>query len=118
MSSSIFIVFFQKGNTIMLDLIQRHLPEIRQICAKFNVSRLELFGSAANGNFDEQTSDIDLLVEFKPIKQGRYADTYFGLLEAINNLFGRDVDLIMTRAIKNQYFLQKINQCRETLYAA
>jgi uncharacterized protein len=102
----------------MLKLIEKHISEIRQICSQFNVSRLEIFGSALTEDFDYSSSDIDLLVEFKPLKQGQYADAYFGLLDAMKNLFGRDVDLVMTRAIKNQYFLQEINQNREVLYAA
>ena len=102
----------------MVELIEEHLSEIRRICLLFNVSRLEIFGSALDENFDRASSDIDLLVEFKPLKQGLYADTYFGLLEALRNLLGRDVDLVMTKAIKNPYFLQKINQKRLVLYAS
>jgi len=102
----------------MVDIVEKHLSEIRLLCSRFNVSRLELFGSALSENFNRKSSDIDFLVEFKPLKQGRYADTYFGLLEALKNLFGRDVDLVMTKAVKNPYFLQKINQKRQILYAA
>lgn len=102
----------------MVELIEEHFSEIRRLCLRFNVSRLELFGSALSENFDRASSDIDLLVEFKPLKQGLYADTYFGLLEALKNLLGRDVDLVMTKAIKNPYFLQKINQKRLLLYAS
>jgi len=102
----------------MLDIIEKHLSEIRRLCSQFNVSRLEIFGSALNEDFDQLSSDIDFLVEFKPLKQGRHADAYFGLLEAIKNLLGRDVDLVMTKAIKNPYFLQKINHKRQVLYAA
>jgi hypothetical protein len=102
----------------MLDIIEKHLSEIQRICSQFSVSRLEIFGSALSEDFDQTSSDIDLLVEFKPLKQGRYADTYFGLLEAMKNLFGREVDLVMTKAIKNPYFLQEINRKRQVLYAA
>ena len=102
----------------MLDLIDKHLSEIRQLCSQFNVSRLELFGSSLTETFDPDSSDIDLLVEFKPLKQGQFADAYFGLLEAVKKLLGRDVDMVMTKAVKNQYFLQEINQKRQLLYAA
>ncbi len=102
----------------MVELIEKHSSEIRQICSQFNVSRLEIFGSALTKDFDRTSSDIDLLVEFKPLKQGQYADFYFGMLEALKNLFGRDVDLVMTKAIKNPYFLQKINQKRQVLYVS
>jgi len=102
----------------MLELIEKHLSEIQLICSQFNVSRLEIFGSALSESFAQKSSDIDLLVEFKPLKQGQHADTYFGLLESLKNLLGRDVDLVMIKAIRNPYFLQKINQNRKVLYAA
>ncbi len=102
----------------MVDIIEKHISEIRQLCSQFNVSRLELFGSSLSENFHENLSDIDFLVEFKPLKQGQFADTYFGLLEALKKLLGRDVDMVMTKAIKNPYFLQEINQKRQLLYAA
>jgi predicted nucleotidyltransferase len=102
----------------MLDIVEKHLSEIRVICSQFNVSRLEIFGSALSEDFGQASSDIDLLVEFKPLQRGRHADAYFGLLEAIKNLLGRNIDLVMTKAIKNPYFLQKINQRKQVLYAA
>ena len=80
---------------------------------------MALFGSAiADAFFDSEASDLDFLVEFQPLEQGQYADTYFGLLAALEELFQRPVDLLMVRAIKNPYFIQAINQTRELLYAA
>jgi hypothetical protein len=102
----------------MLDIVEKHLSEIQQICLRFNVSRLELFGSALSENFNQTSSDIDLLVEFKPLEQGQNANAYFSLLETMKKLLGRDVDLVMTKAIKNPYFLQEINNKRQVLYAA
>jgi len=102
----------------MVDIIEKHLSEIQQICLRFNVSRLELFGSALSENFNQTSSDIDLLVEFKPLEQGQNANAYFSLLETMKKLLGRDVDLVMTKAIKNPYFLQEINNKRQVLYAA
>jgi len=102
----------------MLDIIEKNLTEIQKLCSRFDVSKLELFGSALSENFDQSSSDIDFLVEFKPLQQGQYADAYFGLLEAVKNLLGRDVDMVMTKAIKNSYFLRQISQKRKVLYAA
>jgi uncharacterized protein len=102
----------------MLELIEKNRSEIERICARFNVSRLEIFGSALTEDFDANSSDIDLLVEFKPLKQGEHANAYFGLLEAMKNLLGREIDLVMLTAIKDPYFLQKVQQRKEVLYAA
>ena len=99
-------------------LIEHKREELNRLCKRFNVERLELFGSAADGGFDLETSDFDFLVEFLPLQPGTHFDTYFGLLEALHDLFQRPVDLVMTRAIKNRYFLRSVNRTRQVLYAA
>jgi len=103
----------------MISLIEDNYEYIKGLCAKYHVQRLELFGSAVDDeNFDRENSDLDFLVEFLPLKPGEYADTYFGLLENLEDLFGRHVDLVMVRAIKNPYLLESINRTRKLLYAA
>lgn len=102
----------------MLDLIQAHQHEIQEICRRFRVRRLELFGSAATGEFDPNRSDLDFLVEFESLAEGEHADAYFGLLAALEDLFNRHIDLVMPRAIRNRFFLQAINRNRQVLYAA
>jgi predicted nucleotidyltransferase len=100
-------------------MVEDNREELKDLCVKHRVRRLELFGSAIDDeNFDLEKSDIDFLVEFQPLKPGEYADTYFGLLEALENLFARHVDLVMVRAVKNPYFLEAINKSRKVLYAA
>jgi predicted nucleotidyltransferase len=82
------------------------------------VLRLEAFGSAAKGCFDPATSDVDFLLEFLPLGPGRRTDAYFGLLEDLQALLKRPVDLLMTRAVRNRYFLEAIEADREVPYAA
>jgi len=103
----------------MIPLVEQHRSPLLQLCRRYRVQRLEVFGSAATEDaFDPQTSDLDFLVEFQPLQPGEHADAYFGLLEELEALFQRRVDLVMTRAIKNRYFLEKVNQSRTVLYAA
>jgi predicted nucleotidyltransferase len=103
----------------MIGFIENHRKAVEELCVKYKVRRLEIFGSGATGeDLDSEGSDLDFLVEFLPLKQGEYADTYFGLLEAMESLFNRHVDLVMTGAIKNPYFLESINENRKVLYAA
>ena len=104
---------------VMISLIEENSEALKELCLKYRVRRLELFGSALTGEkFRAEQSDLDFLVEFLPLKQGEYAYTYFGLLEAFERLFDRHVDLVMPGAIKNSYFLEAINKNRKVLYAA
>jgi len=91
---------------------------LTKLCQQFRVEKLELFGSALGmDNFDVEKSDIDFLVEFQPMEASAHAKAYFGLLEALINLFKRHVDLVETKAIKNPYLLDSINRSRRVLYA-
>ena len=98
--------------------LRQHLEGLRTLCVKHGVAHLELFGSATRDDFDFDTSDLDFLVEFKWLPPGKRADAYFGLLEGLQDLFNREVDLVMVNAIKNPYFLESIAKSRTTLYAA
>jgi predicted nucleotidyltransferase len=102
----------------MQPIITSHQQELLALCERFGVRRLEVFGSAAGERFEPSRSDLDFLVDFRPALPGELADRYFGLLEALEALFGRPVDLVMTAAIKNPYFLQGIEPSRTLLYAA
>jgi len=102
----------------MHPIVERQRGELIRLCERFGVRRLELFGSAAGDRFDSSSSDVDFLVDFDPAPPSILADRYFGLLEALESLFGRSIDLVMTAAIKNPYFLQGIEPSRTLLYAA
>lgn len=51
-------------------------------------------------------------------KFNKHADAYFGLRESLEKLLSRPVDLVMTRAIRNPYFLESVNASKTLLYAA
>jgi predicted nucleotidyltransferase len=83
------------------------------------VRRLEVFGSASRGDFDPSRSDLDLLVEYLPeARRGAWAGDYFGLKFDLQKLLSRDVDLVMTEAVQNPYFLENIAKDRAVLYEA
>jgi predicted nucleotidyltransferase len=102
----------------MLQLIEHHRPELEGLCRRHHVSRLELFGSAVSGEFNEASSDLDFLVEFEPLGPGDRADAYFGLLHGLEDLFGRKIDLVTDQAIRNQWFRRAVERQRTVLYAA
>lgn len=98
--------------------IEAHRAQIGELCARFGVRRLELFGSAATGAFDAARSDLDFMVDFDPALRTRPFEQYFGLKEALEALFARPVDLVEAGASTNRYFLESVNKSRRLLYAA
>lgn len=102
----------------MIAFVDNKRNEILELCKRFRVKRLDLFGSAARGDFMPGKSDLDFVVEYLPLNRGEHADCYFDLLFALEDLFGCSIDLVMSDAIHNRFFLQGVNQCREQLYAA
>ncbi len=102
----------------MIDLIQSKRAELEKLCRQHHVRTLELFGSAAVGDFDPASSDLDFLVEFLPTAAERIFHGYFDFRDALEELFCRKVDLVMPGAIRNRYFLGTVNQQRKLLYAA
>jgi uncharacterized protein len=105
----------------MIDLVQQvqqHRSELQELCRRHHVERLDLFGSATTADFAPQTSDLDFLVEFQPLSAPDRADAYFGLLQGLEDLFRRRIDLVTVQAIRDPRFRSSIEPQRTVLYAA
>ena len=101
----------------MRPFVAEHTATVAELCRRYGVVRLELFGPAATDT-DDAESDLDFLVAFRPLPEGSYADAYFGLMEDLEALFQRPIDLVVASAIRNRYFQQSIDQTKTLLYAA
>jgi uncharacterized protein len=102
----------------MTSILTEHRAEIAALCRRYHARRLEVFGSATSSQRLRPESDLDFLVEFEPLPPGRYADAYFGLMEALESLAQRPVDLIIASAVKNPYLRESIERTKTLLYAA
>jgi hypothetical protein len=103
---------------VVVDVLQDKREAIAELCARYGVARLFVFGSALRDDFRPGESDVDLLVEFAPMDGYAKAVAYFDLLEALQELLGTEVDLVMTGAVKNRYIARDIERTRRLLYAA
>src|SRR4051812_13690407 len=100
----------------MHPIVAEKCQEIAELCRRYHVRRLELFGSATGDQFNPESSDVDFTVEFEPLERSDYSDAYFGLLEGLELALGRPVDLITTRSIRNPYFKRRIEETRVPIY--
>ena len=98
--------------------IHQYKDDISIICKRYRVSKLDVFGSAArNDDFNATSSDADFLIEFAPeVKVG--LGELIGIKTELENLLGRNVDLLEPEAIVNPYVLKSIKGNRESVYAA
>jgi uncharacterized protein len=102
----------------MNGLVEEKRQELERICRQYHVRRIELFGSATGSGFDQAKSDLDFLVSFEDLDLDQYADVYFGLLEDLQAVFQRPVDIVMDSAIQNPYFREAVDSTRTLIYEA
>ena len=102
----------------MTRVLEGHRPELVELCRKYRVRRLDVFGSAARSDFNEHSSDVDLLVEFEDMPHADRADAYLGFLMAVEALLRRRIDLVELGAVRNPYLRRGIEESRELVYAA
>ena len=93
------------------------IEAIRLACEQHGVQRLRVFGSVLSDRFDPEHSDIDFLVDFLPGRSDMF-DDYFGLREVLAEIVGREVDLIVARAVRNPYFKASAFKSAQDVYAA
>ncbi len=86
------------------------------LCRRFGVLRLDLFGSGAGGLFDPRRSDLDFLVAFEALPDSGYANAYFGLRDALAELFGHNVDLVTESAMENPFLRRQVERQRRKLF--
>jgi uncharacterized protein len=102
----------------MNSLLDRRSDDVAEICRRHGVERLEAFGSAGRTDFDSSSSDLDFIVRFSLPHDRGYADRYLDLAEALEKLFGRPVDLLTERSLRNPIFKQAIAADRRIVYGA
>ena len=100
----------------MLPLIAERRSEIADICRRFGVRRLAVFGSAARGDdFNSERSDVDFLVAFEPDEGGTLGE-FFALRDALAAAVGRPVDLVVEGSVRNPFIRAGIERSVETVY--
>lgn len=97
--------------------IDRFKDDVNKLCIQYNVKSLYVFGSVLTNRFTKK-SDIDLVVEIDTIDPYEYADSYFNLKFALQDLFKRKIDLLESKSIKNQYIRENIDQSKMLIYGS
>ena len=76
------------------------------------------FSTAVTDDFDPSRSDVDALVEFAPVTVASAVERHFFLRQDLEALFGRQVDLVVAKAMRNPYFIREVESTRVLVYDA
>ena len=87
-----------------------------ELCRKWRVRELSLFGSALRDDFGAD-SDVDVLVSFAPDAPWSLWDL-MEMKAELEDLFGRPVDLVEKEALRNPWRKREILRTYEVVYAA
>lgn len=107
---------FSVNSTKILKMyLDKYINSLKNICQQNNVKSLYVFGSVLTDKFNEN-SDVDLLVEIDSSDPFDYADNYFNLKFALQELFKRPVDLLENKALKNPFVRKNIDSSKFLIY--
>lgn len=98
-----------------MNLINDNIKQIITLCEMYKVSNLFAFGSILTERFNAN-SDVDFVVNFKKNEIKDYFDNYFDLKYGLQDLLGREVDLVEEQTIKNPYLKENINTSKILIY--
>lgn len=93
------------------------LDELKRLCNMYSVKSMYVFGSVCTDKFNDD-SDIDILISFDNLSIEKYTDNYFELHYKLQDLFGREIDLLTDKSLSNPYFIKGLEQTKQLIYAA
>ncbi len=98
------------------DSITFKMTDFLSLCKSHKVKHLYAFGSSVTDHFDEDTSDIDLLIEIDtedPIERGEHL---MSIWDKFEQLFQRKVDLLTNGSIRNPILKKNIDATKVLIY--
>jgi predicted nucleotidyltransferase len=98
-----------------MNVIDFNIDKLTELCDNHKVKELYLFGSVITDRFDD-SSDIDMLIQFNQVDLLDYFDNYMDLKEKLEELFNRPIDLVENQAIKNPIFRQIVDRDKKLVY--
>jgi predicted nucleotidyltransferase len=90
---------------------------VSRFCKKWRIRELSLFGSVLRPEDFRDDSDVDVMIAFDDDARWTLLD-FVEMQDELTELFGRRVDLLSKRALKNPYRRESILSSAQVLYAA
>jgi predicted nucleotidyltransferase len=97
-------------------LIKENYNDFIKLCHSHKVAKVYAFGSSVSGNFNPNTSDIDLVVSLDIDDPADRGDALLSLWDKLEELFHRRVDLLTEDSIRNPYLRSSIDRTKKLVY--
>ncbi|MCD8495285.1 MAG: nucleotidyltransferase domain-containing protein [Bacteroides graminisolvens] len=98
-----------------MKLIENNIQKIIDLCKKHKVHKLFVFGSVLTDRFNDD-SDVALVVDFNKTEVEDYFDNYFDFKYSLQDLLGREIDLLEEQTIKNPYLKKNVDSTKMLIY--
>ena len=97
--------------------IKKYKKKLTDLCNNnAAVDKLYFFGSALSSKFNENTSDVDVLVEVAELPPEERGENLINLWDNLELLFKRKVDLLTENSIRNPFFKKEVEQTKKLIY--
>ena len=99
-----------------MKLIELNLEKIYELCRKYKVKTLSVFGSILTDRFNDE-SDVDFSATFYPEEDPFVSgENFMDLYIALEELMGRKIDLVDESIIRNPYFKEELEETKQLIY--
>lgn len=104
----------------MVDILRRHIPSLNQLCERYQIAQLWIFGSSTRPTQFSDESDLDFLYVFDDEGSYKedfsYAANWSDFLDDLRELFNRDIQLIPYGDFPNPYFKESVEATKVLIY--
>lgn len=99
-----------------MKLIELNIHHIIDLCKRFKVKKLYVFGSILTERFNDN-SDVDFSFHFEDdVDYRSYSDLLLGFYNELKRILGREVDLVDESNIQNKYFREELDDTKHLIY--
>ena len=100
---------------MLRDLIAKDPITFKRLCEEHKVASLYAFGSSIHGPF-HSNSDVDLVVDLRESDPITFGSLMMDLWDELESFFGRRVDLLTLRSLKNPVMRDVIERTKVLIY--
>ncbi|MEO6759443.1 MAG: nucleotidyltransferase domain-containing protein [Saprospiraceae bacterium] len=99
--------------------LEQYKAQLLELCRRYPIERLYLFGSILTDEFDSEKSDVDVQALFEPLGNHdpvERGEQMWNFWDDLESLFGGKVDLLTKPFIRNPYLRKEVESTRQLFY--